>query len=180
MADRNDRWKAVEFYTIELSQLPDGGVFVAMTATMVDDEEPQLLSQEIVSHRVASIDDALAVIRQGLRTNRQRTIATASPLLTNESPTADGGALLRLMKQWSPAEPARLPPIGTKRSVGPGVSGTDASLHQARPSCPRSLKNTARGPYGSRLAAGSQNPPSQPLACWSAHSVCRQPTSYAG
>lgn len=67
MADRTVQWKAVEFYTIELSQLPDGEVFVAMTATVVDDEEPQLLAQEIASQRVASIDDAIAVIRQGLR-----------------------------------------------------------------------------------------------------------------
>jgi hypothetical protein len=67
MADVNAQRQAVEFYTIELSQLPDGGVYVAMTATMVDDEEPQLLSQEIVSQHVGSIDDALAVIRQGLR-----------------------------------------------------------------------------------------------------------------
>jgi hypothetical protein len=66
MADANTKWKAVEFYTIELSQLPDGGVFVAMTAATVDDEEPQLLSQEITSERVASIDDALAIIKKGV------------------------------------------------------------------------------------------------------------------
>ena len=37
-----------------------------MTAATVDDEEPQLLSQEITSERVASIDDALAVIKKGV------------------------------------------------------------------------------------------------------------------
>ena len=66
MPTANATRKAVEFYTIELSQLPDGGVFVAMTATTVDDEEPQLLSQEITSERVASIDDALALIKKGV------------------------------------------------------------------------------------------------------------------
>jgi len=57
--------KAVEFYTIELAQLLDGRLFVSMTATTVDDEEPQLLSQEIASERVGTIDDALALIRAG-------------------------------------------------------------------------------------------------------------------
>jgi hypothetical protein len=58
--------KAVEFYTIELSQLADGTIFVSMTATTVDEEEPQLLCQEIVSKRVISIDHALAAIRDGM------------------------------------------------------------------------------------------------------------------
>ena len=58
--------KAVEFYSIELAQLADGTFHVSITATTVDDEEPQLLSQEIGSERVASIDAALAVVRQAL------------------------------------------------------------------------------------------------------------------
>jgi hypothetical protein len=58
--------QAVEFYTIELAQLADGTIHVTLTATTVDDEEPQLLSQEIVSERVASIDDALAIIKDGV------------------------------------------------------------------------------------------------------------------
>ena len=66
MPAANATRKAVEFYTIELSQLADGGVFVAMTATTVDDENPQLLSQEIVGERVASMDDALTIIKQNL------------------------------------------------------------------------------------------------------------------
>jgi hypothetical protein len=57
---------AVEFYTIELAHLPDGGFHISMTATSVDDQEPQLLCQEITSERVRSIDDALAVIRDGV------------------------------------------------------------------------------------------------------------------
>ena len=69
MPDANAAWKAVEFYTIELSRLPDGALFVSMMATTVDEEEPQLLSQEITSERVASIDDALAVIKKGVTGN---------------------------------------------------------------------------------------------------------------
>jgi hypothetical protein len=58
-----DTRKAVEFYTIELAQLADGMIQVYVTATTVDEQEPQLLSQEIVSERVATIDDAFAVIK---------------------------------------------------------------------------------------------------------------------
>jgi hypothetical protein len=58
--------KVVEFYTMELAQLADGTFHVSLTATTVDDEEPQLLCQEIASERVVSIDDALAVIKQGV------------------------------------------------------------------------------------------------------------------
>jgi hypothetical protein len=66
MADMARTRKAAEFYTIELAQLPDGAFHVALTATTVDDEEPQLLCQEIVSERVASLDDALAIIKEGV------------------------------------------------------------------------------------------------------------------
>lgn len=58
--------KAVEFYSIELAQLTDRTFHVALTATTVDEEEPQLLRQDIASERVASIDDALAVIKEGV------------------------------------------------------------------------------------------------------------------
>jgi hypothetical protein len=64
-------FKALEFFTIQLSPLADGDVFVAMTATMVDDQEAQLLNQEIVSDRVATIDDALALISERVRASSQ-------------------------------------------------------------------------------------------------------------
>lgn len=60
------RRKAVEFYSIQLSQLADGAMFVEVTATTIDDQEPQLLSQEIAAEHVASLDDALAAIRRGV------------------------------------------------------------------------------------------------------------------
>ena len=65
MIDTSTR-KAVEFYTIELAQLADGSFHVSLMATSVDEEEPQLLSQEIASERVATLDDALAVIKNGV------------------------------------------------------------------------------------------------------------------
>ncbi len=66
MAESNAAWKAIEFYTIELSQLADGAIYVSMMATTVDEEEPQLLCQEITSERVASLEDALADIKRGV------------------------------------------------------------------------------------------------------------------
>ena len=58
--------KAVEFFTIQLAQLSDGMIAVSLAATTVDEQEPQLLNQEIVSERVASIEDAITLIRQSV------------------------------------------------------------------------------------------------------------------
>jgi hypothetical protein len=52
--------KAVWFYNLELALLANGGYHVSLTATTVDEEEPQLLCQEIIDERVASIDNVLA------------------------------------------------------------------------------------------------------------------------
>jgi hypothetical protein len=40
---------------------------VSLTATTVDDEEPQLLDQEIARGRAATIDDVLALIKAHVR-----------------------------------------------------------------------------------------------------------------
>ena len=58
--------RSIEFYNIELAPLADGRVYVAMLATTVDDVEPQLCTQEIACESVATIEEALAVIRQGV------------------------------------------------------------------------------------------------------------------
>jgi len=68
-------FKSVEFFTIQLSPLADGAVFVAMTATTVDDEDAQLLNMEIASDRVATIDDALALITARVRASSQHSTA---------------------------------------------------------------------------------------------------------
>jgi hypothetical protein len=59
----------LEFFVIELSPLADGTAFVSVTAVTVDDEEPQLLNQEIASERVATIDEALALVSERVRAN---------------------------------------------------------------------------------------------------------------
>ena len=58
--------RSVEFYNIELAPLADGRVYVSMLGTTVDDQEPQLLTQEIARGTVATIEDAPAVIRQAI------------------------------------------------------------------------------------------------------------------
>ena len=58
--------KAVESFVAEVAQLPDGTYYVSLTATTVDDEEPQLLSMEIETRRGVSLDEVLAVIKNGL------------------------------------------------------------------------------------------------------------------
>lgn len=55
--------RGVEFCRIELASLADGNVHVSLTATTVDEEEPQLLDQEIARDKVATMDDVLALIR---------------------------------------------------------------------------------------------------------------------
>ena len=66
MVDTAIARKAIEFFTIELAQLPDGTYQVSLTATTVDDEEPQLLNQEIDSRRGVSLDEVLSMIKTGL------------------------------------------------------------------------------------------------------------------
>jgi len=56
-----------EFLRIELAPLIDGKILVSLTATTVDEQEPQLLDQEIACDRVASIDDIIALIRTHVR-----------------------------------------------------------------------------------------------------------------
>jgi hypothetical protein len=58
--------KAVECFFAEIAQLPDGTYYVSLTATAIDDEEPQLLNMEIDSRRAVSLDEVLAVIKNGL------------------------------------------------------------------------------------------------------------------
>jgi hypothetical protein len=52
---------------MELAPLIDGKILVSLTATTVDEQEPQLLDQEIACDRVASIEDVIALIRTHVR-----------------------------------------------------------------------------------------------------------------
>jgi hypothetical protein len=58
--------KAVESFLAEIVQLPDGTYYVSLTATTIDEEEPQLLNQEIECRRGISLAEVLNVIIDGL------------------------------------------------------------------------------------------------------------------
>lgn len=60
-------FKAVEAIHIQISSLADGAVFLAVSAITLDSQEPELLTQEIASERVASMEDALTLINARLR-----------------------------------------------------------------------------------------------------------------
>ena len=59
--------RSVDFFRIELAPLVDGKISVSMTATTVDEEEPQLLDQEVASERIGTIDELLALIQSRVR-----------------------------------------------------------------------------------------------------------------
>ncbi len=56
-----------EFFRIELASHFDGGIRVSLTATILDENEPQLLDQEIAYERVATLEDVVALIRTHVR-----------------------------------------------------------------------------------------------------------------
>jgi hypothetical protein len=64
-----------EFFRIELAPLFDGKILVSLTATTVDEQEPQLLDQEIACDRVGSIDEIIALIRKHVRVVPERVSA---------------------------------------------------------------------------------------------------------
>lgn len=57
----------IEFYTIALSPLADGGFFISLKTTSFDVSEYELLDREIAAEQVSSLDQALIVMAQGLR-----------------------------------------------------------------------------------------------------------------
>jgi len=60
----------IEFVTIQLAPHADGKILVSLTATTVDEDEPQLLDQEIAHERVASLDELVALIRAHVHIGR--------------------------------------------------------------------------------------------------------------
>ena len=58
--------KVVDCVLAEIARMQDGTYCVSLTATTVDDEEPQLLYQEIDSQRGLSLDEVLGAIKNGL------------------------------------------------------------------------------------------------------------------
>jgi hypothetical protein len=70
----------LEFLRVELSPSSDGTVFVAITATVLDPDEPQLLDQEIISDTVSTLEQLLQLLRTYVRITAQE---SAAPLPLN-------------------------------------------------------------------------------------------------
>jgi hypothetical protein len=62
--------QGADFLRMELSPQIDGKLLVALTATTVDQEEPELLDQEVAFQRVDTLDDVIALIRAHVRIAR--------------------------------------------------------------------------------------------------------------
>jgi hypothetical protein len=56
---------AIQFFSIELMPLYDGRLSVGVMATLCEDDG-ELEGMDLGSHRVASLDEALAVIRDAI------------------------------------------------------------------------------------------------------------------
>jgi hypothetical protein len=56
---------SIQFFAIELSPTADGKYFVGVGATICE-REGELSQMELGNHRVASLDDAIEVIRQAV------------------------------------------------------------------------------------------------------------------
>jgi hypothetical protein len=63
----------VQFYSIELTPLPDGQYFVGLTATLVDESDFAFVNQSIASDRVRSLDEALELISERVRSAAKST-----------------------------------------------------------------------------------------------------------
>ena len=81
--------RAVWFYYLRLAQLADEGYQLCVAETTVDEEEPQLLSRDVLHERFATIDEALARSSSFslLRVDRRDQGSISGALLT-EPPSA--------------------------------------------------------------------------------------------
>ena len=57
----------IEFVTMQLMPLADGLISVSMKQTIFDETELELIDQEIVDERIASLDQLLALVRTHVR-----------------------------------------------------------------------------------------------------------------
>jgi hypothetical protein len=60
----------IEFVTIQLMPLADGHLSVALKSTVFDETEFDLIDEEIISERVTTLDELVALIRAHVRIGR--------------------------------------------------------------------------------------------------------------
>jgi len=56
----------IQFVNIEITPLLGGEYSVVMQATLLDEQELEFVAEHLVSERVGTLDQALAVIRQNV------------------------------------------------------------------------------------------------------------------
>jgi len=56
----------IQFLNIELTPLIGGEYSVVMQATLLDEQELQFVAEDLANERVATLDQALAVIRENV------------------------------------------------------------------------------------------------------------------
>ncbi len=66
-AEPNTAAHPIEFVTMQLMPLADGLISVSMKQTFFDEQELELIDQEIVDERVASLDQLFALVRTHVR-----------------------------------------------------------------------------------------------------------------
>jgi hypothetical protein len=53
----------VEFYTIEIARLADGGILIAIAAT-TSPRDGELITRDVACHRAQTLYEAMALVRQ--------------------------------------------------------------------------------------------------------------------
>ena len=56
----------IQFVNIEITPLLGGQYSVAMQATLLDEDELEFVGQDLANERVATLDQALAIIRENI------------------------------------------------------------------------------------------------------------------
>ena len=63
---KNPAVTPIQFVNIEITPLMGGNFSVVMQATLLDEEELAFIGQDLASEHVATLEEALAVIRQNV------------------------------------------------------------------------------------------------------------------
>jgi hypothetical protein len=57
----------IEFFTIQLMPLAEGGISASLRSTVFDEAELDLIDQDIANVRIATLDELVALIRPHVR-----------------------------------------------------------------------------------------------------------------
>jgi hypothetical protein len=62
-APPNSPTPPIEFFTIQLMPLSEGGISASLRSTVFDETDFELLDQDIANVRIATLDELMALIR---------------------------------------------------------------------------------------------------------------------